>query len=83
MRQAKRPRDPNQRAKLIVAIATGETVDEVKDDRNPSAVALGALGGRARAKNLSPAKRKAIAKKAARARWSDKKDDGDSGAAAR
>ena len=38
----------------------------------PAAVALGsseANGGRARAEKLSPAKRKAIAKKAAQARW--------------
>jgi hypothetical protein len=32
----------------------------------------GALGGRARAKNLTAKRRKAIAKKAARARWSKK-----------
>jgi hypothetical protein len=42
--------------------------------KNPAAVALGRLGGlkggKARAANLSAAKRKAIAKKAAKARWS-------------
>jgi len=42
-------------------------------EKNPAAVALGKLGGRkggmARAASLSPAKRKAIAKKAAKARW--------------
>lgn len=42
-------------------------------DKNPAAVALGKLGGlkggKARAAKLSPAKRKAIAKKAAAARW--------------
>ena len=42
--------------------------------KNPAAVALGKLGGRkggmARAASLSPAKRKQIAKKAAKARWS-------------
>lgn len=42
--------------------------------KNPAAVALGKLGGskggKARAANLSPAKRRQIAKKAARARWS-------------
>lgn len=41
--------------------------------KNPAAVALGklggAMGGVARAAALSPAKRKEIAKKAARARW--------------
>jgi hypothetical protein len=43
------------------------------DTRNPHAVALGSIGGRkagrARAKNLSLAKRKAIAKNGAAARW--------------
>jgi hypothetical protein len=42
-------------------------------EKNPAAVALGRLGGlkggKARAEKLSPAKRKAIAKKAAKARW--------------
>ena len=41
--------------------------------KNPAAVALGKLGGakggKARAAALSPAKRKAIAKKAAKVRW--------------
>jgi len=45
-------------------------------DKNPAAVALGKLGGRkgglARARNLSPAKQRQIAKKAAKARWSKK-----------
>ena len=47
-----------------------------KDTKNPAAVALGRLGGlkggKARAKNLPASKRKAIAKKAAKARWSKK-----------
>lgn len=41
--------------------------------KNPAAVALGLLGaskgGRARAKRLSAARRRAIAQRAARARW--------------
>ena len=70
----KRPRDPNQRAKLIVDIATGEVEEKPEDEgKNPHAVALGRMGGlkggRARAKKLSAAKRKEIAKRAARARW--------------
>jgi hypothetical protein len=44
-----------------------------EDKRNPAAVALSKLGaskgGKARAESLSAAKRKAIAKKAAKARW--------------
>lgn len=46
-------------------------------DKNPAAVALGRLGGlkggKARADALSPARRKAIAKKAAEKRWGKKK----------
>lgn len=64
-----RPRDPNQLAKLILDIATGE-----KENVRPAAPKVGQRkgglkGGKARAKALSPRKRKAIAKKAARARW--------------
>jgi hypothetical protein len=48
----------------------------VDDEKNPAAVALGRLrglkGGKARAKKLSAAKRKAIAKKAAEKRWARK-----------
>ena len=70
----KRPRDINERAKLIVDIATGEVEDKPEDEgKNPHAVALGRLGGqkggKARAAKLTAAKRKAIAKKAARKRW--------------
>src|SRR5690242_10154699 len=43
----KRPRDPNQLAKLIVDQATGAAPIEVSadDGKNPAAVALGRLGG--------------------------------------
>ena len=72
-RRLKRPRDPIQLAKLIGDIATGQTSDTVEDGKNAAAVELGKLGGakggNARAKALSSPKRKAIAKKAARARW--------------
>lgn len=44
-------------------------------EKNPAAVALGRLGGlkggNARASKLSPEKRKEIAEKAAKARWSN------------
>ena len=73
MTNPKRPRDPNQRAKLIVDIATGEAEPEKPDTRDPAAVALGRKGGlkggKARAAKLSPEKRSEIAKKAAEARW--------------
>lgn len=45
-RSSKRPRDPNQLAKLIADIATGEVEDTSEDDgKNPAAVALGRKGG--------------------------------------
>lgn len=73
-RSSKRPRDPNQLAKLIADIATGEIPDiKTTDGKDPAAVALGRKGGlkggKARAKKL-PAKRRAqIAKLAAKTRW--------------
>jgi len=70
---AKRPRDPNQLAKLIVDIATGEVEDTVSESkRNPETVrgrAGGLIGGVVRAQGLSAKKRSAIATKAAKARW--------------
>jgi hypothetical protein len=65
-------------ARRVVEQAIGEKLDgSPLDDpnagKNPAAVALGKLGGAkggaARAAALSPAKRRAIAKKAAAARW--------------
>jgi hypothetical protein len=53
----------------IMRIATGE-VDDVKPDPAKEHMRRGGLaGGKARAKALSPTKRKAIARKAAKARW--------------
>jgi hypothetical protein len=60
-RARKRPRDPNQLAKLIVDIATGQVEDREptpeEQGKNPAAVALGRLGGLkgglARAENLT------------------------------
>jgi hypothetical protein len=41
-----RPRDPNQRAKLIVDIATGESDEEkAPAEKDPAAVELGRRGG--------------------------------------
>ena len=68
----KRPADVNARAVLIGRIATGEVEDKVTDDgKNAAAVALGRMGGKARAAGMSAKKRKEIAKKAAKARWKD------------
>jgi hypothetical protein len=70
MRKPKRPTDPIQRAILIARIATGEEIDVNPDEgKNKAAVELGKLGGKARANKLTPKKRKAIAKKAAKKRW--------------
>jgi hypothetical protein len=64
-------KDENQ----IAASILGQIIEE-KPEKNPAAVALGKLGGlkggHARAKSLSPAKRKQIAIKAAKARWKSK-----------
>jgi hypothetical protein len=40
-----------------------------KKDKNPHAVHLGQLGGKARIKKITPEKRQEIARNAARARW--------------
>jgi hypothetical protein len=71
----KRPRDLNQWAARMVALATGGAVDDTPSDseKNPAAIERGRLGGLkggpARAEKLSSKKRNAIAKKAAKARW--------------
>ena len=69
MAKAKRPRDPNQLAKLMVDIATG---DVQEPEENPQAVRArnaGKHGGPARAAKLTPEKRSEIASRAASARW--------------
>jgi hypothetical protein len=66
----KRPADTNPAAVLVGKIATGEIEDRVTDDgKNAAAVALGRIGGKARAAGLSARKRKEIARKAAQSRW--------------
>lgn len=69
----RRPADVNARAVMIAKIATGEVMDSTMDDgKNAAAVALGRLGGKARAQGMSARKRKEIARKAAATRWKDK-----------
>jgi hypothetical protein len=69
------PRDTNQLAHMVAAMAIGEVPPEstMPDGRNPAAVALGRLGGlkggKARAKGMSKKARSDAAKKAAKARW--------------
>jgi hypothetical protein len=54
----KRPRDPNQFAKSIVGIATGEIEDRdptpEEQGKDPAAVAMGRKGGQARAAGPVP-----------------------------
>jgi hypothetical protein len=71
MAKPKRPRDPNQLAKLIVDIASGESDDNVPASSPMAELgrAGGLAGGTARAKKLSSERRREIAQKAAAARW--------------
>jgi hypothetical protein len=67
----KRPPDVDARA-VMIAKTTGEIENVTTEDgKNAAAVALGRMGGRARAAKLSPRKRKQIAKNAASARWGE------------
>lgn len=66
MGKPKRPRDMNELAVHIGKIATGEIDDT--PPVNPAA----SKRGTARAAKLTPARRKEIAQKAARTRWSKK-----------
>ena len=66
----KRPRDPNQLAKLIVDIATGDgPLIEAKPTKITPGRPGGLVGGKARTIRLSDVERSEIARKAARARW--------------
>jgi hypothetical protein len=69
MTNPKRPRDPNQLAKLVVDIATG---DEASPEASPTierAKKAGQKGGPARANALTPEQRSEIAAIAAQVRW--------------
>ena len=69
MANPKRPKDANQRAKLIVDTATGEIKNSPIQPKNEGQRKGGIKGGKARAKNLSAKQRSNIAKKAASKRW--------------
>lgn len=72
-----RPRDPNQLAKFIVDVASGEVEDREsaseEQEKDASAVALGRRGGlkggNARAASMTAERRAEIAKAAAQKRW--------------
>lgn len=77
MAKPKRPRDPNQLAKLIVGLSTGEVQEQDPDaGKDPVAIARGRAGGikggKKRARILSSERRNQIAKVAAKARWEKK-----------
>lgn len=69
-RTSNKKEDENTIASQIVELTTEQPS---KKEKNPAAVALGKLGGlkggKARAKKLSPERRKEIARLAASARW--------------
>ena len=69
----KRPADAIGNAIMIGRIATGEIEDLTTDDgKNAAAVALGRMGGKARAAGMTAKKRSEIARKAANSRWKSK-----------
>jgi hypothetical protein len=76
----KTPYDLNRLAAFLVDEATNEDPPE-DDGKNPAAVALGRLGGAkggpARAKALTPERRREIAQQAAAARWTRNEDGGE------
>jgi hypothetical protein len=67
----RRPADVVGNAVHIMKVLTGETDDEapVDDGKDPSAKALGAKGGAARAANMTAERRSEIARVAASKRW--------------
>ena len=66
----KRPADVIGNAVHVRKVLTGEADDAALDDgKDPAAKALGAKGGAARAKSMSPERRAEIARAAAAKRW--------------
>ena len=73
MQRTKMPRDPNQLAKAVVDLATGQRSPEPVREKDPAAIARGHLGGiiggKARAANMTAEQRSESARRAAKARW--------------
>jgi hypothetical protein len=63
----KRPADAVGAAIMVAKIATGEVEDE--RELSSAAAELGRKGGKKRAENMTPERRKEIARKAAEKRW--------------
>ncbi len=81
----KRPRDINQLAHYLVKKSTEEELPEAQSESKPQRSAIseylakigrkgGLKGGKARAAKLSPTRKAAIARKAAKARWTKQRD---------
>jgi hypothetical protein len=72
----KRPADVIGNAVHVMQIATGEIEDvppaPESEDKNAAAVALGRMGGKARAAAIGKRKRTKIAREAAKKRWAGK-----------
>ena len=66
-RGEKRPADAVGAAIMVARIATGEEADT--RELSSAAAELGRKGGRKRAENMTPERRREIAKKAAEKRW--------------
>jgi hypothetical protein len=76
-KQSSSKKDDFQEALRSAEQAIGAPLVQRKKRKNPAAVALGRLGGlkggKARAEELTPERRKAIAQQAAQARWAKDK----------
>jgi hypothetical protein len=68
----KRPRDPNQLAKMMIDIASGDADDCKPTQEQERIAAAKRRGAMARAKSLTPDERSEIASVAATARWKKK-----------
>jgi hypothetical protein len=68
----KRPRDPNQFAKSIIDIATGQAGTADVREATPERARSGAKGGTSRAAKMTPEQRAEASKLAAQARWRKK-----------
>jgi len=73
MQRTRMPRDPNQLAKAVVDLATGQRSPEPVREKDLAAIARGRLGGikggTARAANMTAEQRSESARRAAMARW--------------
>ena len=71
------PEDVNERAYRVFQDAVGENPPDQHSEKDPAAIVLGRKGGmkggKARAAKLTPEQRSEIVRKAAKARWSNRK----------